>query len=379
MAQCTRHDDVLARSTRVCIGLDVHKWSWHVTALAAAVKVFSGAMPAEYAALKSLLERFEDCEIVAAYEAGCCGFSLYDALEEDGIRCIVTPPSLMPVEIGNRVKTDKRDSMKLARLLEARLLKAIFVLTEEQRAHRDLVRTRHQLVVHRVAVMAQIKMKLLFYSLRVPGGPRAAWSRQYVDALRALPYPYPALRTAIEALLTALEQLKAQIAALNREIMDLARTDMYGERVKLLTTVPGIGVLSAMELLTELGDVARFRSNDELASYLGLTPCEFSSGESVRQGHITRCGNARLRRTLVEDCWCLVRTDPAMRKKYERIKRVRGGKRAIVAIARTLVGRIRHILLHGEPYKLATTTNGRAHGSSRGGENKTLAATEVTA
>jgi transposase len=376
MAHYTRREEVLARKAQVFIGIDVHQWSWHVTALVEDEKVFSGAIPAEYGALKGLLERFEDCEFRVAYEAGPCGFGLHDALDRDGIRCVVTPPSLMPMEIGNRVKTDRRDSLKLARLLKAGMLKAVFVLTEEQRAHRDLVRTRRQLVTHRVEAMMQIKMKLLFHSIRVPGGTRDAWSRRYVAALRSLPYPYPALRIAMEALLTTFEQLKVQIAALSREIQTLAHTEMYRERVKLLTSVPGIGVLSAMEILTELGDVARFRSSEALASYLGLTPCEFSSGESVRQGHITGCGNARLRRTLVEDCWCLVRTDPAMRKKYERIKRFRGGKRAIVAIARTVAGRIRHILLRKEPYVLGTTTGRREHGSPPGSEAEVLATTE---
>ncbi len=361
MAQYTRRDEVLARSARVSIGIDVHKCSWHVTALVESEVVFRGGIPAEYRALKSLLVRFQNCELRAAYEAGPCGFGLYDALERDGIRCIVTPPSLMPIEIGNRVKTDPRDSLKIARLLEAGMLKQIFVLSEEQRAHRDLVRTRRQLVRHRVGTMAQIKMKLLFYSLRTPPGTRETWTLLHLTALHAIAYPYPELRTAMEALLMNFEQLTAQIMALNREIRTLARKDMYQGRMKLLTTVPGIGPLSAMEFLTEIGDVARFRSNDEFASFLGLTPSEFSSGERVRQGHITRCGNSRLRRTLIENCWCLIRKDPAMRKKYERIMRVRGGKRAIVAIARTLAGRIRHILLHGEEYILGTTENDLTH------------------
>ena len=156
MAQYTQRDDVLTRSARVSIGIDVHKYSWHVTALVENEKVFRGAMPATYSALRSLLARFEDCELRAAYEAGPCGFGLHDALEQDGVRCTVTPPSLMPMEIGNRVKTDRRDSLKLARVLAARMLKEVFVLTEEQRAHRDLVRTRGQLVRHRIATMAQI-------------------------------------------------------------------------------------------------------------------------------------------------------------------------------------------------------------------------------
>ncbi len=379
MSECIRRNDVLARSARVYMGIDVHSRSWHVTALVEDERVFSGTVPADYGALKALLERFEDCEVRVGYEAGSCGFGLYDALERDGIRCIVTPPSLLPVEKGNRVKTDRRDSLKLARLLQAGMLRAIFVLTEEQRVHRDLVRTRRQLVRQRASAMMQVKMKLLFYSLHAPGGVRERWSQRYVATLRAMPYPHPVLRIAVEALLNDFEQLRVQISVLNREIVALARTETYQEHVKLLTTVPGIAVLSAMEILTELGDVARFRSNEELASYLGLTPSEYSSGERIRQGHITHCGNARLRATLVECSWSLIRVDRLMRARYERLKCLRGGKRAIVAVARKLAGRLRHILLHREPYIVGARANGRARSDSHGRRGKAGTSAEVAA
>jgi transposase len=107
-------------------------------------------------------------ELRVAYEAGPCGFSLHDMLTEDGIEAIVVPPSLIPIESGNRVKTDKRDSRKLARLLESNMLKKVFVLTEEERMHRELIRTRRQLVDHRGSVARQIKSKLLFYGISSP-------------------------------------------------------------------------------------------------------------------------------------------------------------------------------------------------------------------
>ncbi len=105
-----------------------------------------------------------------------------------------------------------------------------------------------------------------------------------------------------------------------------------------------------MEILTKLQDINRFDSPQRLASYLGLTPLEYSSGERVRQGRITRCGNKRVRSCLVESAWILIGKDPQMRQRYLRIKARRGAKRAIVAIARNLSGRIRHILLTHEPY-----------------------------
>src|SRR5512135_3766315 len=140
---------VLVRGEGVFIGVDVHKESWHVTARTEGEEVFHGGIPSQYHALRKLLDRFKDCKIKVAYEAGPCGFWLYDRLTEEEIETIVVPPSLIPVESGNKVKTDKRDSRKLARLLENNMLKRVYVLSEEDRADRELLRTRRQILEHR--------------------------------------------------------------------------------------------------------------------------------------------------------------------------------------------------------------------------------------
>jgi len=114
---------VLAMGKKVDIGIDVHKEKWHVTALVEGEEVFNGSMPSHYYSLKKLLDRFKDCRIKVAYEAGPCRFTLYDGLIADGIETIVVLPSLIPIESGNKVKTDKRDSRKLAKLLESNMLK----------------------------------------------------------------------------------------------------------------------------------------------------------------------------------------------------------------------------------------------------------------
>jgi len=113
----------LARGRKISIGIDVHKESWQVTAISEAEELFHGRMPGDYLALRKLLDRFVDCQVRVAYEAGPCGFGLYERLRADGIDALVVPPSLIPVESGNKVKTDRRDSRKLARLLEGNLLK----------------------------------------------------------------------------------------------------------------------------------------------------------------------------------------------------------------------------------------------------------------
>jgi transposase len=139
MRKAYQKGKVLAKGKDVYIGIDVHKEQWHVTVQVDGEEVFHGSMLSEYQSLRKLLERLKDCRIKVAYEAGPCGFWLYDKLSADGIETIVVPPSLIPVESGNKVKTDKRDSRKLAKLLQSNMLKKVHVLTEEDRANRELV------------------------------------------------------------------------------------------------------------------------------------------------------------------------------------------------------------------------------------------------
>jgi transposase len=341
---------VLVRGKEVFIGVDVHKESWHVTARTEEEEVFHGGIPSQYHVFRKLLDHVKDCRIKIAYEAGPCGFWLYDRLTEDGIETIVVPPSLIPIESGNKVKTDKRDSRKLAKLLEGNMLKRVYVLSENDRADRELLRTRRQMVEHRNDVARQIKSKLLFYGISSPFAPRHGWGQSYLQWLKGLDLGKEVLRICLESLIELYEYLTDQLMKMNQRVKELSQGSKYKQRVRLLCTVPGIGTLIAMEILVELPEIERFKSGDELASYIGLTPSEFSTGQYVRQGRITRCGNKRVRTCAVEGSWILITKDPLMRLRYNKLKAMKGAKRAIIAIARKLIIRIRRILLNKEPY-----------------------------
>ena len=334
----------------VSIGIDVHKQSWQVTALIEGVVVTAVTIKPSYSVLQKLLAQFKGAKIRIAYEAGPAGFNLYDDLTADGIECIVVPPSLLPVESGNRVKTDKRDSRKLAEYLEKNLLKRVYVLTKQERAHRQFVRTRRQLSNHRTDVMRQIKSLLLFHGIPLPGVDAGFWTPTFLASLRAVETE-EYLSRSLNTLIDLYEYLTQQVKQLTEEVRGLARAEKYEKRVKLLKTIPGVGMLSAMEVLTELQDVSRFSTGDQLAAYLGLTPSQYSSGQMVRMGRITHMGNHRLRTRMVECSWILIKKDSELHKTYEAIKKRRGGKRAIIAISRKLVIRIRRILLDGTIYR----------------------------
>lgn len=340
------------RGKPVYVGIDCHKESWSVVARCEQEVLYDKALPADYGSLQKVLRRFEGGKISVVYEAGCFGYTLYDCVRADGYACTVTPPNLVPVT-GSPVKTDRRDAKKLAMLHEGGLLKAVSVLEPSDRGDRELVRTYGQITEHRKCLMNQIKSKLLFYGKRAPKDIRESnWSRYYRAWIRGIVWNDAGLQRSMEELLNLFEYLDTRYRALAKEMVALSKTEKYQERVKILTSVPGIGILTAMMVLTEIQDVTRFERADQFASFLGLTPSQHSSSQNVRMGRITRCGNSRVRTALVESAWTLIRFDPAMRKKYEELKKRRGSKRAIVAIARTLAVRLRRLLLDKTEYQI---------------------------
>jgi len=335
----------------VFVGVDLHRVKWHVTVRTEDEELFSGTIPGHWDGLRRLLDRYRGCSIHVVYEAGYFGFWLYDRLIGYGAECIVTPPSLVPQEYGNRVKTDRRDSRKLAYLLAKGMLRRVWVPSQQERYHRQVVRRRRQLIGDRVRVQNRIKSELQFYGVEL-AGPRAPWPRVYVEKLWCIRFGDRWMQESFQRLLEQYDFLSEQIGKQTQLLRELSQTALYRERVEILRSVPGVGLIAAMELLVELQDVSRFRRAEQLAAYVGLTPSQYSSADKIRMGRITRAGKSGLRGTLVEASWRLISKDMAMRDKYERIKSRAGGKRAIVAIARMLLLRLRRMLLDGHPYVL---------------------------
>jgi len=342
------------KGKRLFVGIDMHLRWWHVTVLTEdGLKLCSSRIPGDRDEITKLLSRYSEAkQISAVYEAGYFGFWLYDHLQGMGVDARVTPPSLIPVQSGNRVKTDRRDSVKLASLLKSGDLTAVYVPTPEERAHRQVSRRRRQFIQDRVRVQNRIKGELRFTGLELPRESTGKWSQVFVENLRAVRFADRYQQASFESLLEQYDQASELVNRQTELLRELSRNEQYQDRVEILESIPGIGWLSAMEILLELQDVARFERADAIAAYLGLTPSQYSSGEKTRTGRITRQGKPMVRALLVEASWRLIKKDPVMQGKYDRIK-VRGGsKRAIVAVARTLAMRIRRILLNEEPYQL---------------------------
>lgn len=346
-------DPTIWQDKPLYVGIDIHRKRWHISIRSADGQVlFSQSIEGRWPALKHRLEKYPGAQFMAVYEAGYFGFWLYDELTAYGVTTCVTPPSLIPSASGNKVKTDRLDSDRLAQLLQAGLLTSVHVPTEEERAHRQVVRRRRQFIQDRIRVKNRIKAELRLYGLELSGETKGPWTQRLMTQLRAVRFADEFHQTSFVALLAHHDFLSAQIDHLAQQLKTLAESETYRERVEILISIPGLGWLSAMEILLELQDVARFQRAEQLAAYVGLTPGQHSSGEHVRLGRITRQGKSTVRTLLVLASWRLIDKDGAMREKYERIKARAGGKRAIVAIARTLLVRLRRILLNREPYAL---------------------------
>jgi transposase len=339
----------------IYIGLDVHKKSWSVSIHSAVCEHKTFTQPPEVDLLVNYLRRnFPGATYRSVYEAGYSGFWVHDQLVEKGVACTVANPADVPTkDKERRTKRDRIDCRKLARSLRAGEIEGIYVPCRKKLEDRSLVRTRQSMVRKQTRCKNQIKSLLLFYGIGIPEEwAERRWSGPFVRWLESIQMERASGDVALKIHLEELKHLRQMIASLNREIRVLAKAEEYAAQVRLLKTIPGISTLTAMILLTELQEITRFRSLDELASYVGLIPDTHSSGETEHTGNITQRRHAQLRASLVEAAWTAVRKDPALLMAFqESCKRMRK-TRAIVKIARKLLNRVRFVLKNQTPYRM---------------------------
>lgn len=333
----------------VYLGTDVHKKTYAVTAICDGQIIKRDTLKADPSVLISYCKKyFSGAEIYSAYEAGFCGFHLHRYLEKAGIKNIVVDAAGIEVAVGDRVKTDKRDSLKLATHLALGKLKGIFIPSIEQEDCRAVTRLRDTFVRERSRLACQIKALMYQYGLIGADGKRMVspkWIKE-LEALEAL----PGLKFTLSHYCSLWLHINTKIAEIDHEIAIQAQNG--GPTEIIYRSVPGIGPTSARVLANELGDMSQFNNERQLFSYMGLTPSEHSSGEHVRQGHITRQGKPILRKILVQVAWKAIKLDDSLKNSYEQLSRRVGGRKAIVGIARKIIGRIRACFRTGELYRI---------------------------
>ena len=288
------------------VGLDVHKDSISVAYAAsggADPPVFVGPVGSRMADVDKLVRRLRSkaAKLVFAYEAGPTGYGLYRHLTALGHACVVVAPSLVPRRPGDRVKTDRRDAVTLARLLRSGDLAPIRVPGVEDEALRDLCRARDATLVTLRAAKLRLKSFLLRHGLQYTG--RARWGDAHRRYLARVVCPTPAQQVVFQESLGAVDEQVDRLARLEGELAELAPPWHLYPVVRALQALRGVQELVALTVVTEVGDLTRFDSPRQLAAFVGLVPSESSSGASRRQGGITKTGNGRARRALVEAAW----------------------------------------------------------------------------
>jgi transposase len=283
------------------VGLDVHADS-----IAIAVAEPGRGEPATLATIPndtvSLLKRLRALgRVKCCYEAGPTGFGLRRDLVKAGIDCVVVAPSLVPTRAGDRVKTDRRDAVKLARFLRSGDLTEIVVPDEATEAMRDLERAREDAKRAELTARHHLSKFLLRHGRRSPC--KTAWSQKHLDWIRSQRFADAAQQIVLQDYLKAVEDLRDRITRLTQSIIELVERWDRRPLVKALQALRGVNVMTAVVLVAELGDIARFATAPQLMGYLGLVPSERSSGGTRQQGRITRTGNGHARRVLVEAAW----------------------------------------------------------------------------
>jgi transposase len=290
--------------------------------------------------------------IVLAYEASGQGFGLYDDLTDAGIECHVLAPTHLPhTAHARKNKTDEKDAQMIldevrAHVLAGRKLPAVWVPDSQTRDDRETVRMRLGLGEQRTRIKNQIRNLAKRAKLTLPAWFTASgnWSKRSLQWLRDVAAGQigtlgEGIRVTLTSLLDVYQELSRQLGVLDKAVTKLARSERYARAYRKLQLLPGIGTLTAMVFLTEMGRLDRFANRRQLAAYLGLAPAAFESGQrDDRKGHITRQGPARVRHVLCQAAWAAVRCSPAWRARYEKLRRgsAKRSKIAIVALMRRL-------------------------------------------
>jgi transposase len=287
-----------------CVGLDVHKDSIAIAVAEAegGEPSLVGTIPNDTRLLLKQLKRLgKGNRLRCCYEAGPTGYGLHRDLNAAGVSCIVVAPSLVPKQVGSRVKTDRRDAVKLARFLRSGDLTSVAVPDPATEAMRDLERAREDAKnVERVA-RHQLGKFLLRHGRIYPG--KTNWTRTHLEWIRKQRFEHEAQQRVLTDYLHTVEQSAERVEQLTHDIAELVETWRLAPLVKSLQALRGVQMMTAVIIAAELGDLSRFESAPKLMAYLGLVPSEHSSGESRQRGHITRTGNGHVRRVLVEAAW----------------------------------------------------------------------------
>jgi transposase len=296
----------MSHSSTLYVGLDVHKESIAVAYVAKnhdAEVIYLGTIGTRQCDIDHLIRKMQSKakHLVFVYEAGPCGYWLYRYLTKKGYDCWVVAPSLIPKKPGDRVKTDRRDAVQLARLMRSGDLTRVYVPTVEDEAIRDLTRAREDTLRDLKSAKFRLKAFLLRQDIRYVG--RANWNPAHLRWLSEVVCPTPAQQIVFQEYVRAVNEHTERLQRLEQELQEQVKSWRLHPVVDALQALRGVQFTAAVTMVAEIGDLTRFDTPRELMKFLGLIPSEYSSGDQRRQGSITKAGNTHARRVLVEGAW----------------------------------------------------------------------------
>ncbi|MGC9342650.1 MAG: IS110 family transposase [Bacteroidales bacterium] len=340
------------------IGIDCHKKSWKVTILSDHYEHKTMSQNPDPQVLTSYLTRhFPGAQYQAVYEAGFNGFKSCRELNSLGVDCVLIHPADVPTSQKEKLqKTDKADSRKLARMLRGKEFEPIDIPDPQLEADRALVRQRFRLMKDVSRIKNRVKSLLFQFGIDIPERFTSAqtryWSKVYINWLKELDIGLDSFKYTLENYIRIGEMLRKELLMVNRQVRRLAESERYNTNYRLLLSMPGVGLITAITFLVQIGDIRRFERLDDLCNYVGLVPRMYGTGDKMQTGKMTKRGRKELKIMLIEAAWDAIRLDPAMMLKFNELTKRMNKNKAIIRIARKMLSRMRYILKHQKEYEL---------------------------
>jgi|WetSurMetagenome_2_1015567.scaffolds.fasta_scaffold154152_1 transposase len=342
----------------IYVGIDCHKKNWTVTILGEEYEHKTMSQNPDPLLLAGYLKKtFPGASCQAVYEAGFNGFEPCRKLRQAGVHCYVAHAADVPTSHKEKIqKLDPVDSRKLARSLRSMEFKPIHIPDRWIEADRALIRQRFRMMKDLTRTKNRIRSILFQFGIAVPDRFTAAqtrsWSRNYMKWMEELEVDQESLRQTITNYLRIGQAQREELLVVNRQVRALSQTEIYRHNLKLLISMPGVGPITAMMFLVQIGDIRRFESLDDLCNYIGLVPSMHGSGDRIQTGKMIHRGRKELKILLVEAAWEAVRLDPVMMATFNRLKIRMNKYKAIIRIARKMISRMRSVLLTQTSYQL---------------------------
>lgn len=354
----TKGNQKLFEGQSIYIGIDCHKKNWTVTVLGEEYEHKTMSQNPDPAVLAAYLKRnFPGADYHAVYEAGFNGFEPCRKLKAEGIGCYVTHAADVPTSHKEKIqKLDPVDSRKLARSLRSKEFKSIHIPDRWLEADRGLIRQRFRMMKDLTRTKNRIKSILFQFGIQIPERFTAAqtrsWSRNYLKWLEELSVDQESLRQTITNYLRIGQAQREELLVINRQTRVISQSERYKDNFNLLIGIPGVGLITAMMFLVQIGDIRRFKNLDDLCNYIGLVPSMHGSGDKMATGKMIHRGRKELKILLIEAAWEAIRLDPVMMATFNKLRGRMNKYKAIIRIARKMISRMRSVLLTQTSYQL---------------------------